>query len=130
MSGWDAWTDTLVSQGAFFCGIHGRDGNPWSAKNMTIAPTDAKKLEEVICSQNTKIYTEGITINDERWLPLRLEDHLLVMKGKGENKDKTMTVCLTKTAMVFGCNKDGCVQGGQVRKAVEDLKGNLETAGY
>lgn len=130
MAGWDAWTDNLYSQGAFYCGIHGRDGNPWTAKNINISPSDAKLLEEIIRTQNQEIYSKGLLFNNENWLPLRLEDNVLVMKGKGENKDKTMTVCLTKTALVFGCNKDSSTQGGQVRKAVEDLKVSLENAGY
>ena len=59
-----------------------------------------------------------------------MEDGVLVMKGHGENKDKLMTVCLTKQALVFGCNKDSSTQGGQVRNAVEEVKANLENQGY
>jgi len=52
------------------------------------------------------------------------------MKGHRDNKDKLMTVCLTKQALVFGCNKDSSIQGGQVRNAVEEVKANLENQGY
>lgn len=130
MSGWDAWTDGLLEKGAYYCGIHGRDGNPWSSRNMSIPPADAKLLEEYIRKNDQEIFSKGVLINKEKWVPVRMEDGVLVMKGHGDNKDKLMTVCLTKQALVFGCNKDSSTQGGQVRNAVEEVKANLENSGY
>ena len=71
----------------------------------------------------------GVNAANEKWTPLRLEEGTLVLKGKSDtNKEKTMTVCVTKTAVVFGCNKDSSVQANAVRKAVEDTKVNLESS--
>ncbi|KAK7115246.1 profilin-like [Littorina saxatilis] len=128
---WEQWTDNLVAQNVYHAAIFGRDGNPWSCKNLTATPAEVKAIEEAIRLQKQDIFTSGVTLNNEKWAALRLEENVLVIKGKDDKiKEKTMTVALTKQALVFGCNKDGTVQANHVRDATEKLAASLETAGY
>lgn len=130
---WQAWADNMVQQGAFYCGIHGRDGNPWAACNMNLQQSEAAKLEEIIRKNDQSVYGSGVTLNGHKWTVVRLEEdtNTLVIKGKEDaNKESTMTICLTKGALVFGANKDSTHSGNQIRSVVEATRTNLSNLGY
>lgn len=121
----------MVDEGAYHCGIHGQQGGSWSAKNCCLNDEEVKNVVKTIQTQDKSIFANGIMLEGKKWTALRMEDDMVVVKGKEEtNKEKTMTFALTKTAVVYGANLDSKVDGRNVTNAVCKKKDQLTAEGY
>lgn len=126
-AGWEGWLANLKTLER--CGLYGHDGNPWAQRNIESTADDIKKFLNAF-NDPTDFQCNGASLSGIKFSYLRTEEDTMLLKGKGDNKEKNMTVCKTASGLVFGCSKDNSITGASVRILVESLAGSLRGHGY
>ncbi|CAG5119081.1 unnamed protein product [Candidula unifasciata] len=135
---WAPYVETL-EKGKGRCKYAGIFGispvSPWAEsankESFPITVDDVSNLIRVIKSQDMNVMASGVRIGGNlSFTCLRLEPNILVMQGKGDNKDYSVVVALSNQACIIGFNPDADIKAAQVRDSLEQLRDHLCAACY